>query len=167
MLHNNHVFTKNGYNTNYHTSGYVNWTLSFNMATNIKIVSDDGKVYQASFSDKLTTLFDYAMQMSITTDALVFYVPLFAVTIQEFMSNHGISYTEVSFLDIGHIIVLDDTIRCVLTDTVNIDMFHMMSNYMMMDIDAKNEDTMPIEIDDDWYKFIDDLMDVDFSVPCQ
>lgn len=163
MLYNNHVFTKNGYTPSYDSNNnYVHWTLSFNMATKILIVSEDGKVFNVSFRDELKVLFDYATQMSITIDALVFYVPMSSVDVQQFFVMNLISYTGSTMLEPEvQKVVLNDTIRCVLTDIVNINMFHMMSQSMMMDIDVNDtvDGIDAIDIDDDW--FFDDLMDLD------
>lgn len=155
MLNNNHIFTKNGY-TPYTFSTYIDWTLSFNMTTIIMIVSCDGQVFNVSFGDKLTSLFRYATQMSITAEALIFYVPLLAHDVKEFFTQNAINYTETNILDPGaQKVILDDTIRGVLTDIVNIDIFHMMSNYMMMDIDDGVDDA-----------FLNELMDIDYGILC-
>jgi hypothetical protein len=160
----NHIYVKNGYTTQYinnaPVASFIDWTLSFNMTTHIMIVSSEGQVFKVSFKDVLTTLFNYATQLSITCDALVFYVSLPLQYIQEFLSNNVIEYTEADFANPAtQKIILDDTIRCVLTDMTNIDMFHMMSNCMMMDIDSVNvEDVL---IDDNWWN---DFMDVDFGI---
>jgi hypothetical protein len=161
MLHNNRVSPKNGY-TPLTVYNSIDWTLSFNMTTIIMIVSCDGQVFNVSFADKLTSLFSYATQMSITTEALIFYVPLSANDVKEFFTQNAINYTESSILDpVAQKLVLDDTIRCVLMDIVNIDIFHMMSNYMMMDIDGGID---AIDIDDD--AFWNDLMDIDYGIVC-
>jgi hypothetical protein len=100
--------------------------------------------------------------MSITTEALIFYVPLSVNDVKEFFTQNSINYTEASILDpVAQKVILDDTIRGVLTDIINIDIFHMMSNYMMMDIDDGID---AIDIDDD--AFWNDLMDIDYGIVC-
>jgi len=124
----------------------IDWTLSFNMTTIIMIVCCEGQVFNVAFSDKLTSLFSHATQMSITTKALIFYVPLSATDVEKFFTQNAMIYTGASILDpVAQKIVLDDTIRRVLTDMINIDIFH-----MMMEIDEE----------------LNDLMDIDCGIVC-
>lgn len=165
----NHIYMKNGYTTQYinypPVAESVNWTLSLNMATVIMIVSNEGQVFKVAFKENLTTLFDYATQMSITTDALVFYVSLSSQNVQEFLSDNAVNYTGACFAyPVTQKVTIDDAIKCVLTDIVNINMFHMMANSMMMENDSMVVDDMNTDID--WNDFMDiDLMDfMDFGV---
>jgi hypothetical protein len=150
MLYQNHVFIKNGYQQIY-------WDLLINMATIIVIVSSEGDMFKVQFNDSVLQLISTATQMTITTDALGFYLPANTMELYEFMSKHMIHHALVngnSQYSVGaNQIALNDDIRNILTDKVNIDMFHMMSN-CMMDIDAE---TCDIDID----MSIDDMNDID------
>lgn len=137
MLHQNQVLIKNGILP-------MNWILSINMATNIVVISSDGNMLKMQFNETILQLVSLASEMTITTDALGFYVPLNTTDLCEFMFHHMIPFTLVDLTsEIVNQVALNDDIRCVLTDQVNIDMFHFMSE-CMMDID---NDTCDIDID--------------------
>ena len=139
MRHQNQVLIKNGISP-------MNWILLINMATNIIVISSDGDMLAVQFSESILQLISLSTKMTITTDALGFYVPFNTLELYKFMFQHIIPFTLVDLTsEIVSQITMNDDIRSVLTDQVNIDMFHLMSE-CMMDIDNEACD---IEIEQD------------------
>jgi hypothetical protein len=103
--------------------------------------------------------------MSVTTNALVFHLPLSFVQLQTFMMEHAINHTVVSDMDTDTLpmIIPNKEIISVLSDPVNINMFH-----MMMEMDAMSYDDIKEtgDISDIDYDAIDitDFIDMEFGM---
>ena len=156
MLINNKVLIKNGICPE--VNNVCNWTLSFNMATNIVLVSTEGEMFETTYDDSLMCLIQCAKQMNITADTLRFHFDFLTKDIEEFLVNHMVVYSCAKrIFDASQNIDINEDIRRVFTDEVNIAMFHMMfmnvSNYMQMDVDSNThiDDTcMEVDLDLDF-----------------
>jgi hypothetical protein len=134
MLSNQVVYNKNGFGSGNSLS--VDWNLSITMMTRIMLVSMEGDVLDTVFHEKLLSLFECATQMSVTTNALIFHLPLSLVQLHAFMTEHAMNHTVVSDMDTDILptIIPNKEIISILTDPVNINMFHMMMELETDDI---------------------------------